>query len=205
MSFCRLRVKFHEDRRDGKTKPQNPECLTLSAVHSSPPFSLLLALFRLGRRSRARCRAELRGSATHGRPHQQEKCCNCRATASTGVPPVLAGAAGAVGRRPLHLFCTEECRGCRWRRPGVCRGRFSAARRSGSGGRSRCRPRPSPTSPRRWTRCPARGLPDQVICPDEIQSCRSAGVASGCPEQAIRIRTRPDQPEYRGRSGFLHA
>src|ERR1019366_8272514 len=59
--------------------------------------------------------------------------------------------------------------------------------------------------PRRWTRCPARGLPDQVICPDEIQSCRAAGVTDGCPGHAIRIRTRPDQPEYRGRSGFLHA
>jgi SAM-dependent methyltransferase len=48
-------------------------------------------------------------------------------------------------------------------------------------------------------------MPDQVTCPDEIQNCCSAWVATGCPGHAIRIRRRPDQPEYRGRSGFLHA
>src|SRR5450830_556395 len=69
--------------------------------------SFVFAVFHPGKLTAKPRPAELRGSATHGRPHQQEKCCNCRATASTGVPPVLAGAAGAVGRRSLHQFCTE--------------------------------------------------------------------------------------------------
>jgi hypothetical protein len=63
------------------------------------------------------------------RPHQQEKCRNCRATASTGVPPVLAVAAGAVGGGPLRQFRTEECIACRRRGRGVCHRRLSAARR----------------------------------------------------------------------------
>ena len=118
--------------------------------------SFVFAVFHPGKLTAKPRPAELRDAPRTGAPTN-------RRNAAIAEPQLLRAcrrcwrSAQAAGRRPLRQFCTEECRGCRWRRPGVCRGRFSAARRSGSGERSRCRPRPSPTWPRRWTRCPARG------------------------------------------------
>src|SRR5450759_3121956 len=66
--------------------------------------SFVFAVFHPGKLTAKPRPAELRGSATHGRPHQQEKCCNCRATASTGVPPVLAVGAGRRPQAPA-LVC----------------------------------------------------------------------------------------------------